>query len=173
MAAVILELKKRKPVTTATFAPSNWHEVIGQDAIILVLFFFFKYWVSSLYFSLSSITLIKRLFSSSLFSVIRGVLPSYMRLLIFLLVILIPSYNSSSLAFHMMCSVYKLNKQDDNIQPCCIPLSILNQSVVPYKVLTVASWPAYRFLRRQVSWSSIPISLRVFTVCYDPHSQRL
>ena len=47
-------------------------------------------------------------------------------------------------------SVYKLNKQDDNIQPCCTPFPILNQSVVPCLVLTVASWPAYRFLRRQV-----------------------
>ena len=30
-------------------------------------------------------------------------------------------------------------KQDDNKQPCCTPFSILNQSVVPYRVLTVAS----------------------------------
>ena len=29
-------------------------------------------------------------------------------------------------------------------------------------VLTVASWPAYRFLRRQVKCSGIPISLRIF-----------
>ena len=28
--------------------------------------------------------------------------------------------------------------------------------------LTVASWPAYRFLRRQVMWSGIPISWRIF-----------
>ena len=34
----------------------------------------------------------------------------------------------------------------------------LNQSVVPYRVLTLASWPTYRFLRRQVRWSGIPIS---------------
>ena len=33
-----------------------------------------------------------------------------------------------------------------------------NLSVVPCLVLTVASWPAYRFLRRQV----IPMSLRIF-----------
>ena len=26
----------------------------------------------------------------------------------------------------------------------------------------IASWPAYRFLRRQVRWSGIPISLRIF-----------
>ena len=41
------------------------------------------------------------------------------------------------------CSVYKLNEESDNKQPCRIPFSILNQSVVPYRVLTVASWPAY------------------------------
>ena len=29
-------------------------------------------------------------------------------------------------------------------------------------VLTVASWPAYRFLRRQVRWSGIPMSFRIF-----------
>ena len=29
-------------------------------------------------------------------------------------------------------------------------------------VLTVASWPAYRFLRRQIRWSGIPISSRIF-----------
>ena len=35
-------------------------------------------------------------------------------------------------------------------------------SVVPCPFLTVASWPAYRFLRRQVIWSDIPISWRIF-----------
>ena len=29
-------------------------------------------------------------------------------------------------------------------------------------VLTIASWPAYRFLRRQLRWSGIPISFRIF-----------
>ena len=37
-----------------------------------------------------------------------------------------------------------------------------NQSVVPCPFLTVASWPAYRFLKRQVRWSCIPISFRIF-----------
>ena len=58
-------------------------------------------------------------------------------------------------------SAYKLNEQGDNIQPWCTPFPIWNQSVVPCPVLTVASWPAYRFLRRQVRWSGIPISLRI------------
>ena len=61
-----------------------------------------------------------------------------------------------------MYSAYKLNKQSDNIQPWRTPFPIWNQSVVPCPVLTVASWPAYRFLRRQVRWSGIPISLRIF-----------
>ena len=39
---------------------------------------------------------------------------------------------------------------------------IWSQSVVPCPVLTVASWPAYRFLRRQVRCSGIPISFRIF-----------
>ena len=34
--------------------------------------------------------------------------------------------------------------------------------IVPCLVLTVASWPANRFLRRQVRWSGIPISWKNF-----------
>ena len=62
----------------------------------------------------------------------------------------------------MIYSAYKLNKQGDNMQPWYTPFPIWNQSVVPCPVLTVASWPAYRFLKRQVRWSSIPISFRIF-----------
>ena len=60
-----------------------------------------------------------------------------------------------------MYSACKLNKQGDNIQPRHTPFPIWNQSVVPCPVLTVASWSAYRFLRRQVRWSGIPISFRI------------
>ena len=31
--------------------------------------------------------------------------------------------------------------------------------MVPCSVVTVASWPEYRFLRRQLRWSGIPISM--------------
>ena len=62
----------------------------------------------------------------------------------------------------MMCSAYKLNKQGDNIQPWGTPFPIWNQSVVPHPILSVASWPEYRYLRRQVRWSGMPISLRIF-----------
>ena len=53
-------------------------------------------------FSLSAFTLIKRLFSSFLLSVIRVVSSAYLRLLIFLLASLIPACDSSRLVFHMM-----------------------------------------------------------------------
>ena len=56
---------------------------------------------------------------------------AYLRLLIFLLAILLPACTLSSLAFHMIFYAYKLNKQDDNIQPYCIPLPVLNQSIFP------------------------------------------
>ena len=61
---------------------------------------------------------------------------TYLRLLLFLLGILIPAWNSSSLAFHMMYSAYKLNKQGDNIQPYCTPFPVLSQSVVSCNILT-------------------------------------
>ena len=79
----------------------------------------------------------QELFSSSLFFAIKVVSSAYLRLLIFLLAILIPVLicASSNLAFHMMYSVNKLNKQGDNIQPWRIPFPILNKSLVPCLVL--------------------------------------
>ena len=114
------------------------------------------------FFTLLSFTFIKRLFSSLSLSAIRVVSSAYLRLLILLPAILIPACVSSSPAFLMMYSAYKLNKQDDNIQPWRTPFPIWNQPVVSCPVLTVASWSAYRFLKRQVRWSGIPISLRIF-----------
>ena len=113
-------------------------------------------------FSVSCFTVIKRLFSFSSLSAIKVVSFAYLRLLLFLPEILITACESSSLAFHMMYSACKLNKQGGSIQIWCTRFPIWNQSVFPCPVLTVASWLAYRFLRRQVSWSGIPIFLRVF-----------
>ena len=77
---VILEPKKRKFVTAFTFPLSICHEVMGLDAMILVLLIFsFK-----LAFSVSSYTLIKRLLSSSSLSATRKLSSTYLRLLIFL-----------------------------------------------------------------------------------------
>jgi len=98
---VIFEPQKRKSVTTFTFSPSSCHIAMGLDAMILVfLIFSFK-----LTLLLSSFILIKRFFSSSSLSAIRVVSPAYLKLLMFLPPILITAYNSSSLAFLMMCSI--------------------------------------------------------------------
>ena len=124
----------------------------------------FIFWMLSFKraFSLLSFTFIKRLFSFSSLSAIKVVSSAYLRLLIFLLAVLILVYDSSSLAFHMMNATYKFNKQSYNIQPWYTPFPILNQSIVPFPVLTVASWSPYRLLRTQVRWSGIPSSLRIF-----------
>ena len=88
-ASVILEPKKRKFVTASTFSPSICHEVMEPDVMILAfLIFSFKP-----AFSLSSFTLIKRLFCSFSLSDIRVVSSAYLRLLIFLPPILIPACN--------------------------------------------------------------------------------
>ena len=62
-------------------------------------------------------TFIKGFLSSSLLSAVRVVSSAYLRLLVFLLAVLISACASSSPAFLMMYSAYKLNKQGDNIQP--------------------------------------------------------
>ena len=66
-------------------------------------------------FSLSSFTLIKRIFSCSSLSAITVVSSAYLRFLIFLLAVLIPACTSFSPVFRMMYSAHKLNKQGDNI----------------------------------------------------------
>ena len=138
--------------------PIYLHEVVRMDVMILV------FWVLSFKsaFSLFSFTFIKKLFSSSLLTASRGVSSAYLRLLVFLLAILIPACASSSPAFYMMYSAFKVNNHGDNIQMWCTPFPIWNQSVVSCPILTVTSWPAYRFLRGQIRWSGIPISLRIF-----------
>ena len=141
--AVTLEAPKIKYDTVSTVSPSISHEVMGPDAMIFV----FWRWSFKPTFSLSSLTFIKRLFSSSSLSARRVVSSTYLRLLIFLPAILIPACASSSPGFLMRYSAGKLNKKGDNIQPWRTRFPIWNQSVT-CPVPTAASWPAYRFLKR-------------------------
>ena len=132
--------------------------VIGPAAMILV------FWMLS--FKPPFCTLLFHFHQETLWflslSAVSVVSSAYLRLLIFLPAIVIQPCASSSPAFLRMYSAQKLNKQGDNIQPWCTPFPIWNHYVVPCPLLTVASWPAYRFLRRQVRWSGIPISFRIF-----------
>ena len=95
-----------KSDTVSTVSPSICHEMMGPDAMILV----FRMLSFKPAYSLSSFTFIKRLFSSSLLSAIRVVSSAYLKLLIFLPAVLIPACASSSPAFLIMYSEYKLNK---------------------------------------------------------------
>ena len=106
--------------TVSTLSPSISHEVMVPDAMIFV------FWMLSCKptFSFSYFTFIKRLFSSSSLSAIRVVSSAYLRWMIFVPAILIPACASSSPAFLMMYSTYKLNKQGDNIHPWCTPFPL-------------------------------------------------
>ena len=97
---VILEPRKMTSDTVSTVSLSISHEVMGRNAMILV------FWMLSFKptFSLSSVTFIKRLFSCSSLSAIRVVSSAYLRLLIFLPAILVPTCASSSPAFLTMYS---------------------------------------------------------------------
>ena len=77
--AVILEPAKIKSDTVSIVSPSICYEVMGPDAMILV------FWMLSFKptFSLSSFTLITRLFISSSLSTIRVMSSAYLKLLIF------------------------------------------------------------------------------------------
>ena len=110
-------------------------------------------------FLLSSFTLIKRLFSSSLLSAFRVVSniwgcgyfsqESWFQLVI---------HPARHFAWYTLHISYK----EAGWQYIALTYSFpnLNQSVVPCPVLVVAYWPAYRFFRRQVS-GLVFLSLRI------------
>ena len=107
LSALILEPKKMKSDTVYTFFPSICH---GSDKDWMPSSSFFEFWV------------LNQLFNAPLSLSSRGSLVPLHFLplkwyhlhlwdLLFLRAILIPACDSSSLAFHMMYSTYKLNKQ--------------------------------------------------------------
>ena len=145
-----------QPLFPHLFAMKWWDQMLSMILVFWMLSF-------KPTFSLFYFTFINSLFSSSSPSAIRVVSSAYLRLVILLSAILIPACASSSPAFLMMYSAYKLIKQGDHIQPWRAHFPIWNQSVVPCPtILTVASWPTYRFLKRHIRGSDIPISVRIF-----------
>ena len=143
---VTLEPKKKKPTTASNFFPiySPWSDgTVHHDLNSFFLMLIFKPALFTLLVHPHQEALL------FLFNLLRLELLSsgYLRLLIFLLEILIPVCDSSSLAFHMMCSAYNLNKQCGNIQPCCTTFPILNQSVSCF----ISSYPCCFLTCIQVS----------------------
>ena len=130
---------------------------MGPDAMILA------FWMLSFKptFSLSFFTFITRLFSSSLSAIrwchlhIWGYW--YFSWKSWFQLVLLPAQCFSWCTLHI-----RLNKQGEILQPWRTPFPIWSHSVVPCPVLTVASCPAYKFFKRQVRWSGILISWRIF-----------
>ena len=113
-------------------------------------------------FSLSSFTFIKKLFSYSL-SAIRVVWSAYLKLLIFLPAILIPACASSSLAFHMMYSAYKLKISRMTIYSLDVLFSQFGTSPlfhVQFQLLLLDLHTG--FTEGRLRWAGIPISGRIF-----------
>ena len=137
---------------------------MGPDAMILVS------WTLSLKptFSLSSLTFIKRLFSSSSLSAIRVVSSAYLRLLILLTEILIPTCASSSPVFLMMYSAYKLNRwllaefnscsswnwePSSLLFPGIFPLSLFfSLSLFYYVDLSTWKFTSLKLIRESICW---------------------
>ena len=142
---------------------------MGQDAIV----FFFWMLSFKIVFSFSSFIFTKRLFSSSSLSATRVVSSAYLRLLIFLLAILFPACASSSLIFCLKYSVYKLNKQGDNMYIVTLTYSLY--------ILLSQFWTSPLFHVQLLldlhtdfiggrSGGLVFPSLEEFsTACYDPH----
>ena len=117
MAAVTICSDFEPPkIKSDTVSPSIFHEVtIGSDFGAQKIKSDTVSTVSS-WSSFSECWALSQLFHSPLSLSSRGFLvvsSAYLRLLIFLPAILIPAYASSSLAFHMMYSAYKLNKHGE------------------------------------------------------------
>ena len=167
--AVILEPPKIKSATVSIISPSICHEVMGPDTMILV------FWMLNFKppFPLFSFTFIKRLFSSSSLSHIMVLSSAFLRLLILLLAILIPTCASSGPAFLMRYYVYKLNKQGDNMQPWHTPFPIWDH-VCHSMSSSNCCFLTYIDISQEagkVVWYSH--LLKNFPVCLDPQSKAL
>ena len=142
-------------------SPVICHEVMGPDAWSWFFIFSFK-----LTFSLS-FTLIKRLFSSSLLSVIRVVSFAYLRLLMLLSPILIPAYNSSSPAFLMMCLAYRSNRVTADSLVVLLSQSFLLLFLIFFFILFFNFTILYWFCHISTTSSSIQRSI----CCFLTHIQ--
>ena len=120
--AVILEPKKIKSVPVSIVSPSICHEVMGLDAMILV------FWMLSFKPAFHS-----PLSPSSRDSSVRAC-HLHMKLLIFLPVILIPAWDSSSLAFCTVYFAYNIAQT-----PCSFSsLTVSNAAIILEDVLSLS-----------------------------------
>ena len=125
-------------------------------------FFFSFFWMLSFKPAslLFSFTFIKRLFSSCFLFAITVVSV----ICISEVIDISPGNLDSSLCFIQLgisCDVLCIEVKYAGWQYTTVTYPFPNLEPVCFRS-RVASWPAYRFLRRQVRWSGIPISWRIF-----------
>ena len=140
---------------------TRWHDVRFVNVEFWASFFTFLFYTH------------QKALNSSLLSSIRVVSSLCLSLLIFLPAILITAYASSSPAFHIMYSVYKLNKQGYNIQPWHnsfpnfepVHCSISSSNCCFLSCIQISQETG------KVVWYSH--LLKNFPVCCDAQSQRL
>ena len=110
--AVILEPKTIKSLAVSIISPSVCHEVMGPDATILV------FWMLNFKpaFSLSLFHFHQESLQFQFAFCHKDCVIYISEIMVFLPAILIPACASSSPAFRMMYSAYKLNKQVENIR---------------------------------------------------------
>ena len=154
---------KIKSFTVSIVSPSIFHEVMEPDAMI----FAFGMLSFKPTFSLSSFTFIKRLFSSSLLSATRMVSSAiwsywYFSQQSWFQLVLHPAWHLTWCTLHI--------SQIRRVTIYSLDILLFRFGIVCFScpVLTIASWPACRFLSRQVRWCGIPIFLRIFHHCCDP-----
>ena len=124
-------------------------------------------------FSLSSFTLVKKLFSSSSLSAIRVVSSVYLRLLICLLVILIPAYTLSSPGFLIMYShISEISRV--TIYSIDMLLFLFGNSLFFHVQFELLLPDLHKDFSRGRSGGLVFPSLSEFSTVYcDPHSQSL
>ena len=138
---VILENKNIKSVTASSFFPFSCHEVMQPDAMMLVFL--------NVEFQASFCTHLFHPHHKAFWFLFTFCHKSDIICWYF------SQESWFQLVVHPASDAFCIEaKQGDNIQPCDTPFPILNQSVFPCLVLTVASWPTYR---RQVRWLGITL----------------
>ena len=118
------------------------------------------------FFNLSSLMLLKGFFNSCSLSAIRVASSAYLRLLIFLLAILIPSCNSSRSAFCMMYSAYvKVWKWKSQLCPTlCDPMDYTVCGILQARILEWVALPFSRGSSQLRDWTQVfCVAVRFFT----------
>ena len=152
---LIMEPRYSNWLTSSICCPSMVKSsfVLFLSTTIIVVFLVFR---SSPFFSLASLTRLRRSSSSCLLLQINVVSSAYLRLVIFVPPNFTPPLKPSRASL-IMSSEYMLKRFGDKIHPWRTSLPISNHSVSPPLVLTADCWFWYRLAINSTRWHGKPI----------------